>query len=103
MTIRRLVNGEVMEFKLTQLELFDAYNEYEDECDRSDIISAFEGIGDDKILMEVYGHTMEELMPMVEEMANRYRKYRYNSEDWIDDRDEAIAYVLSEHNEEVEA
>ena len=100
MTIKRTVNGVEMEFELTDMELFEVYKEYEHGCDRSDIISAFEGVGDDNLLMEVYGHTMEELMPMVEEMANRYRKCRDNSEDWVDDRDYAIRRVLYEREED---
>lgn len=102
MKIRRYVNCIGMEFELTYNELMEAHSEWQESCDREDILNAFEDMTDDD-LMEVYGKTREEIEPLVGQMARRYRKYMNKySEDWLYQRDEAIFDVLSEHRKETE-
>ena len=99
MTIKRIINGVEVEITLTDGELWEAYEEEQHKCDLSDIDNAFEDLTDNK-LMEIYGKTLAELEELREDMAYRYRKYRDNyDESWIDDRDEAIRYVLMENEE----
>ena len=101
MTIMRVINGVEMEFELTANELWEAFEEEQHKCDLSDIENAFEDLTDDE-LIEDYGKTLAELEELKEAMACRYRKYRDNyDESWINDRDEAIRYVLMENEKYV--
>ena len=94
MKIKRYVNGAEVEFELTYAELCNARNEWQRDCDRGDILNAFEDMTDDD-LMEVYGKTREEIEPLVDRMAWTYRKYMDNCDDWIYRRDSAIDDVLA--------
>jgi hypothetical protein len=93
MTIIRVINGVETEIKLTDRELWEAYEEEQHKCDLSDIDNAFEDLTDDE-LMEIYGATMETIEPLKDAMAYRYRKYRDDDEMWVEDRDYAIRYML---------
>lgn len=93
MTIIRTINGVETEIELTAAELWEAYVEEQHECDLSDIDCAFEDMDDDE-LMEIYGATMEEIEPLKDAMAYRYRRYRDEDEMWVEDRDYAIRYML---------
>ena len=98
MTIKRVVNGTEMEFELTSLEMWEAYNEQEHEYDIDDIKDRFDGIGSAADIAEVYDMPWTEIEPLIPEMAYRYRRYMEKySDDWVYQRDEAIADVLSEH------
>lgn len=101
MTIIRTINGIETEIKLTDRELWEAFEEEQHKCDLSDIDNAFEDLTDDE-LIEDYGVTREKIEELKEAMAYRYRKYRDNyDESWIGDRDEAIRYVLMENEKYV--
>ena len=88
-----IINGVEVEIKLTDRELWEAYVEEQHKCDLSDIDNAFEDMDNDE-LMEIYGATKEEIEPLKDVMASRYRRYRDEDEGWIDDRDYAIRYVI---------
>ena len=62
MTIKREVNGKMMEFKLTWQEWVQAYTEYEHAIDKETVDFYFDDLPDDKI----------------DEIADRYRAH-YNS------------------------
>ena len=94
MKIKRLVNGTEVEIELTYNELMEAYSEWQESCDREDILNAFEDMTDDD-LMEVYGKTREEIESLVGQMVRMYRKYMDNSDDWVYRRDSAIDDVLA--------
>ena len=97
MTIKRNINGTEMEFELTAMELMEAYREEQHKCDISDIEFVFEGM-DAMEIAETYDMPWTEIEPLIPEIAYRYRKYMDNySEDWVYQRDEAIADVLNEH------
>lgn len=49
MTIKRVINGKLVEIKLTQSEMWDAYREQEHEFDMEDVRSTLEDIDDDEI------------------------------------------------------
>ena len=101
MKIMRVINGVETEITLTDRELWEAFKEEQHKCDLSDVDNAFEDLTDDE-LMEDYGKTRGELEELKEAMAYRYRKYRDNyDESWINDRDEAIRYVLMENEKYV--
>ena len=93
MTIKRVLYNMEVELKLTDLELWEAYVEEQHKCDLSDIDNAFEDMDNDE-LMEIYGATKEEIEPLKDAMASRYRRYRDEDEGLIDDRDYAIRYVI---------
>ena len=99
MKIKRIVNGTEMEFELTYHEMWDAYMEEQYNCCREDVLMAFEDMTDDD-LMETYGATMEEIKPLVDAMAHRYRKYMDNDDSWSYNREEAIRYILETCKEE---
>lgn len=101
MTIIRTINGIETEIELTDRELWEAYEEEQHKCDLSDIDTAFEDLADDE-LIEDYGVTREKIEELKETMAYRYRTYRDEyDESWINDRDEAIRYVLMENKKYV--
>lgn len=101
MKIIRTINGVETEIELTDRELWEAYAEEQHKCDIADIDTAFDEVEDDE-LMETYGKTLAELEELKEAMAYRYRKYRDEyDESWINDRDEAIRYVLMENEKYV--
>lgn len=96
MIIRRLVNGEVMEFELTQLEMYDAYEEQQHKFDIQDIDGFFCSYNDDECVQE-YGFSRAEIETMYEDMANRMRRYidKYDCS-WNYSRDTAIQEILNE-------
>ena len=49
MTIKRIINGKIVEIELTQHEMWDAYREQEHEFDKEDVRSTLEDIDDDRI------------------------------------------------------
>lgn len=49
MTIKRIINGKIVEIELTQQEMWDAYREQEHEFDKEDVRSTLEDIDDDRI------------------------------------------------------
>lgn len=98
MTIKRVVNGTEMEFELTSMELYAAYLEKEHLSDKDEIFFAFDGMDDDE-MMESYGVTMEDVIPLVNEMAYRFRKYMNEDESWSYNREEAIHYILDARKE----
>ena len=101
MTIIRIINGVETEIELTDRELWEAFEEEQHKCDIADIDTVFDEVEDDE-LMETYGKTLAELEELKEAMAYRYRKYRNEyDESWINDRDEAIRYVLMENEKYV--
>ena len=101
MTIKRNINGVEVEITLTQQELWEAFKEEQSNCDVSDISMMFEDV-DAMEIAETYDMPWSEIEPLIPEMARRYRKYMDNySEDWIYQRDEAIADVLNEHRKEM--
>lgn len=103
MTIKRNINGMEVEIELTQQELADAFNEEQNKSDISEISFVFEGM-DAAEIADTYDTAWTEIESLIPEMARRYRKYMDNySEDWMYQRDEAIADVLSEYRKEVEA
>ena len=103
MTIKRNINDMEVEIELTQQELADAFKEEQNKSDISEISFVFEGM-DAAEIADTYDTAWTEIESLIPEMARRYRKYmdKY-SEDWMYQRDEAIADVLSEHRKEVEA
>lgn len=101
MTIKRNISGVEVEITLTQQELWDAFKEEQSNCDVSDISMVFEDV-DATEIAETYDMPWSEIEPLIPEIARRYRKYMDNySEDWIYQRDEAIADVLNEHRKEM--
>lgn len=100
MTIKRNINGIKVEITLTQQELWDAFKEEQSNCDVSDISMMFDDV-DATEIAETYDMPWSEIEPLIPEMARRYRKYMDNSEDWIYQRDEAIADVLNERRKEM--
>ena len=101
MTIKRNINGVEVEITLTQQELWDAFKEEQNKCDVSDISMIFEDV-DATEIAETYDMPWTEIELLIPEIARRYRKYMDNySEDWIYQRDEAIADVLNEHRKEM--
>ena len=104
MKIVRVINGVETEIELTDRELWEAYEEEQHKCDIADIDNYFEDYNDEDFayLMETYKVTREKIEELKEAMAYRYRKYRDNyDESWINDRDEAIRYVLMENEKHV--
>ena len=103
MTIKRNILGTEVEIELTAQEMYDVFAEEQRLFDISDIKMTFEGL-DAAEIAESYDMSWTEIEPLIPEMARRYRKYMNDySEDWIYQRDEAIADVLSEHRKEMEA
>ena len=101
MKIVRGVNGTEVEFELTDQELREAYYEQQHKFDIEDIEWAFEDVSEEEII-ETYGLPLEEIKPLLDRIAYRYRKYRNDDEGWTYDRDEAISYILSAYMEEKE-
>ena len=96
MTIKRLVNGEVMEFELTQLEMYDAYEEQQHKFDIQDIDGFFCSYDNDECIQE-YGFSRTEIETIYEDMADRMRRYidKYDCS-WDYSRDTAIQEILNE-------
>lgn len=93
MVIKRTVNGVEMEFKLTDMEMYEAYNEQQHDYDCQDIDVVFD--------YKEYGFNDIECNDIIEEMAYRMRRYidKYDC-DFAYARDEAINDVLREHGKE---
>ena len=101
MTIKRNILGTEVEIELTAQEIYDVFVSEQHQFDISDIKMMFEGL-DAAEIAESYDMPWTEIEPLIPEMARRYRKYIDNySEDWIYQRDEAIADVLNEHRKEM--
>lgn len=92
MTIKRIVNGQEMEFELTFQELTEAHDEKQHLIDLDDIDLIYEGRREYPEFPEL---TDDEL----DRAARLYRHYQNNSEDWVYDADEAIKHVISEREE----
>lgn len=98
MKIKRVVNGTEMEFELTYSEMWDAYMEEQHNCDREDVLTAFDYM-DEEDMIATYGVTMGEIEPLVDAMAYRYRKYMEMDDSWGYNREEAIRYILEINKE----
>lgn len=102
MKIKRNILGTEVEIELTAQEMYDVFTEEQRLFDISDIKMTFEGL-DAAEIAESYDTQWSEIEPLIPEMARRYRKYMNDySDDWVYQRDEAIADVLNEHRKERE-
>lgn len=99
MTIKRTVNGEELEFELTDNELTDAYFEQQYLYDTQDVRRAVIGWEDDDVI-GVYGVNMETFLELSDEMAVEMRRNidKYDM-DWDYARAEAIRSVIRRNAE----
>lgn len=82
MKIKRNVNGQEMEFELTDWECMNAFYEWQTECDKEDI----RNILDEKELLATD--------KQVDLIADRYRDYLSEDDTWRCCAENAIDYVL---------
>lgn len=85
MKIIRTVNGQEMTFELTDIELFNAYEEKQRMYDVEDV----------EIVAE--SEDIELTNEQIQEAAEWYRHYRANSESWTYSVREAITRVLEDY------
>lgn len=99
MTIKRIVNGEELEFELTDNELTGAYFEQQYLFDIQDVRDAVIGWEDDDVI-GVYGINMETFLKLSDEMAVEMRRNidKYDM-DWDYAREEAICSVIRRNAE----
>lgn len=99
MTIKRIVNGVEMEFELTNLELYNAYAEQQHNFDRLDVLGYLNEFSDEQLVND-YGMTRVEAEMLIDDMADRMRRYMDKYEcDWSYARDEAVSEILNENKE----
>lgn len=82
MKIKRIVNGQEMEFELTDSEQMQAFYEWHDECDKEDIQSVLED-------MELT--VTDEQLSL---MADKFRDYMSCDDSWRYHAEYAINEVL---------
>ena len=87
MKIKRVVNGQEMEFELTGMELIQAYWEVEADDAREDLESVFQDSFE-------YEETLSEAE--FEQALNLFKKYRMNDDQWRYDAESAINTILNE-------
>ena len=99
MTIKRTVNGEELEFELTDNELTSAYFEQQYLFDIQDVRDAVIGWEDDDVIC-VYGVNMETFLKLSDEMAVEMRRNidKYDM-DWDYAREDAIRSVIGRNAE----
>ena len=84
MKIKRNVNGQEMEFELTDMECMHTFYEWRNECDKEDIQS---------VLDEMDVSATDEQMDLI---ADKYRDYLSEDDAWRYHAENAIDYVLNE-------
>lgn len=87
MKIKRVVNGQEMEFELTGMELIQAYWEVEADDEREDLKSVFQDSFEDE-------ETLSEAE--FEQALHLFKKYRSNDDQWRYDAEDAINTILNE-------
>lgn len=84
MKIKRNVNGQEMEFELTDSECMHVFYEYREECDKEDVRN---------ILEEQDLSATDEQISLI---VDRYRDYLSEDDTWRCCAENAIDYVLNE-------
>lgn len=91
MIIKREINGNVIEIKLTDDELYSAYIEKQGIFDEDDVRDIVYSLDDDE-LEDMYGISRHDIEPIIPEIARemRWNINRYDMS-WQDARDAAMA------------
>ena len=87
MKIKRVVNGQEMEFELTGMELIEAFWEQEKYNTREDL---------EEVIQDNFDDDIELSESEFEIVTQLYKKYRSNSDEWVYDAESAINVVLQE-------
>lgn len=99
MTIKRIIDGKEHTIELTSAELCDAFFAQQAKFDRQDIEDELTYY-DDEELEAFYGLDKETIMSLLDDMADRMRRYIDKYEyDWRSARDDAIWDITSEYKE----
>lgn len=89
MKIKRVVNGQEMEFELTSMELINAFWEQEKYNTREDL---------EQVLSDNFDDDIELSETEFEQVTQLFKKYRTNSDEWIYDAESAINVILNERD-----
>ena len=96
MKITREVNGQTVEFELTNKEMMDTFFEQQKAFDAQDIEMLVESFSEEDFI-EIYGLSPSVVLENAEEIGSRMRKNieKYDM-DWESARDEAVSDWCSE-------
>lgn len=99
MKIKRIVNGQELEFELTAQERWEAYYEQEKIYDTEDCADMITGLSDEQCL-DAYEITAEEFRKLLPYMAQEKRRLmdKYDME-WTNARDKAVSSVIRAYKE----
>lgn len=97
MKIKRIVNGQKLEFELTAQERWGAYFEQEKIFDVEDCAEMIYGMSNEECL-DAYEITVEEFRKLLPHMGQEMRRLmdKYNME-WTYARDEAVNSVIKDY------
>ena len=90
MKIKRVVNGQEVEFELTGIELIQASREQDEYDNRDDL---------ETVLDEDFDGEVELTETEFTEAIRLFRKYRSNSDEWRYDARDAISEILKERRD----
>lgn len=95
MKIKRIVNGQELEFELTAQELWGAYFEQEKIFDAGDCAEMIYGMSDEECL-DAYEITAKEFRKLLPYMGQEMRRLMENY-DWTYVRDVAVSSVIRKY------
>lgn len=96
MQVNRVIGGASIAIKLTEMELFAAYEEQQRLFDIESVRGEFDSMTDSDLL-EAYGMTYEQLDSLVEKMAGDLRHNLHKEMSWEYALSEAIKATISRY------